>query len=91
MLCWDNQDGMSFVRLRIPEPFVALVQAVLESYEGLALVRTHDKEGSVMVVVTTDDQRDDVASVLADLGRTMPWVSEEGKGESLEQLLGSAS
>jgi hypothetical protein len=42
-----------------------------------------------MVVVTTEDQRDDVASVLADLGRTMPWVAEQGRGESLEQLLGS--
>jgi len=89
MLHWDDQDGMAFVRLRISEPFVAVVQAVLESYEGLALVRTYDKAGSVMVVVTTEKQRDDVAQVLTDLGKTMPWISEEGGGESLEELLGS--
>lgn len=91
MLSWQYDDGMAFVRLRVPEPFIALMQAIIESYEGLALVRTHDVEGSVMVVVTPREQREVVAALLADLGRVMPWVCADGESESLESLLAGSA
>lgn len=89
-LSWQYDEGMAFVRLRVPEAFIALMQAIIESYEGLALVRTHDVEGSVMVVVTSVEQRNSVAGLLEDLGGVMPWECEEGSGEPLESLLAGA-
>lgn len=90
-LTWQYDEEMAFVRLRVPEPFIALMQAIIESYEGLALVRTHDVEGSVMVVVTPREQCAVVAALLEDLGRVMPWVCEKGVGESLGSLLTGAA
>lgn len=89
-LTWQYDEDMAFVRLRVPEPFIALMQAIIESYEGLALVRTHDVEGSVMVVMTPREQQEVVAALLEDLGRVMPWSCEEGAGESLGTLLSGA-
>jgi hypothetical protein len=71
------------------EPFVGLIQAILESYEGLALVRTFDAEGSVMVIVTTEEQSGVVGALLEDLGRVTPWEEDEKSDDrSLAELLG---
>ncbi len=89
-LSWRSEEGCAYVRLRMAEPFVGLIQAILESYEGLAFVRTFDSEGSVMVVVTTEEQSGIVGALLEDLGRITPWAeAKESDGRSLAELLGS--
>jgi hypothetical protein len=88
-LSWRSEEGCAYVRLRMAEPFVGLIQAILESYEGLALVRTFDAEGSVMVIVTTEEQSGVVGALLEDLGRVTPWEEDEKSDDrSLVELLG---
>jgi hypothetical protein len=36
----------------VDRDYIVLVQAIIESYEGLATVRTEDKTGGVLAIVT---------------------------------------
>jgi hypothetical protein len=58
--------------LAVPPAEVAYVQAVLDSYEGIAIVRTADSAKAVIVVLAMADFADVVEEILTDLKREIP-------------------
>ena len=52
---------------------IVLFQAMVESYEGLATVRTVDIERSLISMITTPDQVADCQTLLSSLQPTIPW------------------
>ena len=65
---------------------IVLLQATIESYEGLATVRTVDIERSLISMITTPDQVADCQTLLSSLQPTIPWrcaAAEVQKGPQL--------
>lgn len=72
---------------------IVLLQATIESYEGVGTVRTVDIEKSLISVITTPDQVADCQTLLIGLQPYIPWrcaaahvqaqglVSDSVKGE----------
>ena len=59
--------------LELPPSDVVLLQALIESYEGVATVRTIDLKRSLVCVVTTASLLDTTISVLEGLKPTVRW------------------
>ena len=59
--------------LRINSAQVVIFQAIIESYEGIATVRTVDIEQSLISVLTTHDQVADCQTLLSSLQQYVPW------------------
>jgi hypothetical protein len=59
--------------LRINSAQVVIFQAIIESYEGIATVRTVDIEQSLISVLTTHDQVSDCQTLLGSLQPYIPW------------------
>jgi hypothetical protein len=62
-----EKSGMRALFLRVAPRDIALIKFVLESYEGIAVVRTIDRRAALIVVLVADDFRDVVAGALASL------------------------
>ena len=52
---------------------VVLFQAIFESYEGLATVRTVDKSGCLICLLTTSDMLTECQEVLESLREQVGW------------------
>jgi len=59
--------------LRINSAQVVIFQAIVESYEGVATVRTVDIEQSLISMLTTRDQVADCQTLLSSLQPYIPW------------------
>lgn len=59
--------GLDTIFLRIDPIDIALVKFVVESYEGVAVVRTIDRRGAVIVLLVSQDFREVAESILASL------------------------
>lgn len=55
------------VKFNIKKQDVLLVNSIMDSHEGIGLVRTVDAKQGAMVVYSTDDQYEVVLKVLEDL------------------------
>jgi hypothetical protein len=61
------------IYLRIRREDVALIKFVLESYEGIGLVRTIDRKKATVVVLAIPDLIAHVRAVLESLREYMEW------------------
>jgi len=52
---------------------VVLFQAIFESYEGVATVRTVDKEGSLVCLLTTPDMLQECFRILDSVREELAW------------------
>lgn len=59
--------------LRVRREDIALLKFVLESYEGIAIVRTIDRKKATVVVLAMPDFLPDVHAALASLREHMDW------------------
>ena len=61
------------IYLRIRREDIALLKFVLESYEGIGIVRTIDRKKATVVVLAMPDLIDEVRAVLESLHEHMEW------------------
>lgn len=61
------------IYLRIQRQDIALIKFVIESYEGLGIMRTIDRKKATVVVLAMPDFIDDVRAVLESLREHMDW------------------
>jgi hypothetical protein len=61
------------IYLRLPPADIAYVKFVLESYEGIAVVRTVDRARAVIVLLVVPDLLDEARSILESLRAEVPW------------------
>lgn len=67
----DEQSTAFF--LDVPGSKVVLLQAIFETYEGVALVRTLDVKNSLVAIVTTNDFEHEVLDILNDIKENINW------------------
>jgi hypothetical protein len=61
------------IYLRIRREDIALLKFVIESYEGVGIVRTLDRKKATVVVLAMPDFLADVRAVLESLREHMDW------------------
>jgi hypothetical protein len=61
------------IYLRVQREDIALIKFLLESYEGIGIVRTIDKKKATVVVLAMPDFLHDVRAVLESLREHMDW------------------
>jgi hypothetical protein len=60
--------------LEVPRSHVVLITVFFELYDGVGTVRTLDKEGAVVCVLTTPSQVQDCIGVLKAIREHVAWV-----------------
>ena len=60
--------------LEVPRSHVVLLTVYFELYDGVGTVRTLDKEGAVVSVLTTPSQQQDCINVLYAIREQVSWV-----------------
>ena len=68
-----DTDTVAFY-LEVPRSHVVLITVFFELYDGVGTVRTLDKEGTVVCVLTTPSQVQDCISVLKAIREHVAWV-----------------
>ncbi len=61
------------IYLRVQRADIALIKFLLESYEGVGIVRTIDKKKATVVVLAMPDFINDIRAVLESLREHMDW------------------
>jgi hypothetical protein len=59
--------------LRVDPGDIALIKFVMESYEGVAVVRTLDRRAAVIVVLAVPDSVPTARAILASLAEHVRW------------------
>jgi len=75
------------IYLRIQREDVALIKFVLESYEGIGIVRTIDRKKATVVVLAMPDLIDHVRAVLESLREYMDWYEIPPPAEQDDWLM----
>jgi hypothetical protein len=75
------------IYLRIRREDVALIKFVLESYEGIGLVRTIDRKKATVVVLAIPDLIAHVRAVLESLREYMEWYEIPAPTEQDDWLM----
>jgi len=68
-----DADTVAFY-LEVPRSHVVLITVFFELYDGVGTVRTLDKEGAVVGVLTTPSQVQDCIGVLNAIREYVAWV-----------------
>jgi hypothetical protein len=79
--------GLEAIFLRVAPSDIAYVKFVLESYEGVAVVRTLDRHDAVIVVLVVDDFRTIARSILQCLRRDVEFVEIPPPADACEDWL----
>lgn len=75
------------IYLRIRREDIALIKFVLESYEGLGIVRTIDRKKATVVVLAMPDLIDEVRAVLNSLREHLEWHEIPAPAEQDDWLM----
>jgi hypothetical protein len=75
------------IYLRIQREDIALLKFVLESYEGIGIVRTIDRKKATVVVLALLDFLDQVRAVLESLREHMDWYEIPPPAEQDDWLM----
>jgi uncharacterized protein DUF4911 len=75
------------IYLRIRREDVALIKFVLESYEGIAIVRTIDRKKATVAVLAMPDLLTEVKAVLESLREHMDWYEIPPPAEQDDWLM----
>ena len=62
------------IYLRVRRADITYIQLLIESYEGIGIVRTLDRHAAIIVVLVAPDFTDTVREVLAEVSRQIPCV-----------------
>lgn len=73
--------------LRVRREDIALLKFLLESYEGIGIVRTIDRKKATVVVLAMPDFIQDVRAVLASLREHMDWYEIPAPAEQDDWLI----
>jgi hypothetical protein len=65
-------DDVEHVFLRVRREDIAYIKFIIESYEGVGVVRTVDRHAATIVILSTPDFADDVREIIRDVGRRVP-------------------
>jgi hypothetical protein len=74
---WCFRDGVWIAPILVPPEQVVFLQSLLETYEGLATVRTVDVETSTVVLICSDSGKQDVQALLESLSGRVKWSAGE--------------
>jgi len=75
--------------LEVPASSIVLIQALFETYEGIAVVRTINVKRSLISVITTPELSATCAEIIHDLAPLVPWRSvPHPEGADVERKLG---
>ena len=75
------------IYLRIQRQDIALLKFVIESYEGIGIVRTIDRKRATVVVLAMPDLRQQVRAVLESLREHMDWYEIPPPAEQDDWLM----
>jgi hypothetical protein len=79
--------GLETIFLRLAPTDIAFLKFVIESYEGVAVVRTLDRQAAVIVVLASADFRDVVRAILNDLRGRIDFEEIETPPEAADDWL----
>ena len=75
------------IYLRIQRTDIALLKFVVESYEGIGIVRTIDRKKATVAVLAMPDLVDHMWAVLASLREEMEWYEIPAPTEQDDWLM----
>ena len=75
------------IYLRIQRQDIALLKFVIESYEGIGIVRTIDRKKATVVLLAMPDFLDQVRAVLESLREHMDWYEIPPPAEQDDWLM----
>jgi len=75
------------IYLRIQREDIAMLKFVIESYEGIGIVRTIDRKRATVVVLAMPDLREQVRAVLESLREHMDWYEIPSPAEQDDWLM----
>jgi hypothetical protein len=75
------------IYLRLRREDIALLKFVVESYEGIAIVRTLDRKRATVVVLAMPDAIEHVRAVLDSLREEMEWYEIPPPAEQDDWLM----
>ena len=75
------------IYLRIQREDVALLKFVIESYEGIGIVRTIDRKKATVVVLTMPDLVHHIRAVLGSLREHIDWYEISPPAEQDDWLM----
>lgn len=79
-------EGTVALYLKVPGEKVVLLQALTESYEGLAMVRTLNIRKSLVAILTTPSMLEDCQALLDSLKTVIQWEYIDRPKEAEDQL-----
>lgn len=79
--------GLDTIFLRLAPTDIAFLKFVIESYEGVAVVRTLDRRAAVIVVLVSADFRHVMRAILHDLRGRIAFEEIEAPPETADDWL----
>lgn len=80
-------DDVIPIFLRVRREDIAYIKEVIESYEGIGIVRTLDRHAAIIVVLSTGDFAADVRDVVASISARLPCAEIDRPPEAQEDWL----
>ena len=80
-------DDMVPIFLRVRREDIAYIKFVVESYEGIGIVRTLDRHAAIIVVLSTGDFAAAVRDVVASIAAGLPCEEISRPAEAQEDWL----
>jgi hypothetical protein len=80
-------DDLETIFLRLAPTDIAFLKFVIESYEGVAVVRTLDRDAATVVVMVSKDFRDVARALLSDLRRRISFEEIDAPPEAAADWL----
>ena len=69
------KDSCLCINCKSEAKYIWYINGIFEGYEGLAVVRTIDREKGIIELLSTEDQRADIKGLLMDLNREIGLVT----------------
>jgi len=80
-------DDVIPIFLRVRRQDIAYIKEVIESYEGIGIVRTLDRRAAIIVVLSTADFADAVRAAVASIAASLPCEEIPRPTEAREDWL----
>lgn len=80
-----TQSGSVALCIEAAPAGLVLLQTLIESYEGIGLVRTLDPERSLLCILCTNDTVEICKQILISLQSQLPWKAALFSAEELQQ------